>query len=64
MLKEFCRSIGLSEIRFHTLRACFATQLIGSGGGACEGYENMWPEDLKTLAIYLRPSGVDERGGY
>ncbi len=29
VLKEFCRSIGLSEIRFHTLRACFATQLIG-----------------------------------
>ena len=31
ILKIFCKSIGLPEIKFHTQRACFATQLIGSG---------------------------------
>ena len=62
VLKEFCRSIGLSEIRFHTLRACFATQLIGSGVEPVKVMKICGWKDLKTLAIYLRLSGVDEQG--
>lgn len=31
VLKEFCRKISIPEIEFHTLRACFASQLISDG---------------------------------
>lgn len=30
-LKAVCRWTDLPEIKFHTLRACFATQLLGAG---------------------------------
>ena len=62
ILGSFCSSLGLPNIRFHTLRACFATQLLSSGveitkvmkiGGWC---------DIKTFQLYMRLSGVDEIG--
>ena len=62
ILKEFCKSIGLPEIKFHTLRACFATQLIGSGIEPVKVMKICGWKDLKTLAVYLRLAGVDEKG--
>jgi len=62
VLKEFCKSIGLPEIKFHTLRACFATQLIGSGVEPIKVMKICGWKDLKTMAYYLRLAGVDERG--
>lgn len=62
VLKLFCKSIGLPEIKFHTLRACFATQLIGSGIEPVKVMKICGWKDLKTLAIYLRLAGVDEKG--
>jgi integrase len=62
VLKEFCKSIGLPEIKFHTLRACFATQLIGSGIEPIKVMKICGWKDLKTMAYYLRLSGIDERG--
>jgi len=62
ILKYFCKSISLPEIRFHTLRACFATQLIGSGVEPVKVMKICGWKDLKTLAVYLRLAGVDEKG--
>lgn len=62
VLKHFCKSIGLPEIKFHTLRACFATQLIGSGVEPVKVMKICGWKDLKTLAIYLRLAGVEEKG--
>ena len=62
ILKEFCRSIELQEVRFHTLRACFATQLIGSGVEPVKVMKICGWKDLKTLGIYLRMAGIEERG--
>lgn len=62
VLKLFCKSIGLPEIKFHTLRACFATQLIGSGVEPVKVMKICGWKDLKTLAIYLRLTGVEEKG--
>lgn len=61
-LKAFCKSIGLPQIRFHTLRACFATQLLGGGVEPVKVMKICGWKDLKTLAIYLRLAGVDEKG--
>ena len=62
ILKYFCKSISLPEIRFHTLRACFATQLIGSGVEPVKVMKICGWKDLKTLAVYLRLAGIDEKG--
>ncbi|MEC7276973.1 MAG: site-specific integrase [Bdellovibrionota bacterium] len=62
VLKFFCRSIGLPEIRFHTLRACFATQLIGSGVEPVKVMKICGWKDLKTLSVYLRLAGIEEKG--
>lgn len=62
ILKAFCRSIGLPEIKFHTLRACFATQLIGSGVEPIKVMKICGWKDLKTMSYYLRLSGIDEKG--
>lgn len=62
VLKVFCRSIGLPEIKFHTLRACFATQLIGSGVEPVKVMKICGWKDLKTLAVYLRLAGIEEQG--
>lgn len=62
VLKEFCRVIGLPEIKFHTLRACFATQLISDGVEPIKVMKVCGWQDLKTMARYLRLSGVEEKG--
>jgi integrase len=62
ILKSFCKSIGLPEVKFHTLRACFATQLIGSGVEPIKVMKICGWKDLKTMSYYLRLSGIDEKG--
>jgi integrase len=62
VLREFCSSIDLSAIKFHTLRACFATQLISSGAEPIKVMKICGWQDLKTMARYLRLAGVDEKG--
>lgn len=62
ILKAFCKSIGLPEIKFHTLRACFATQLIGTGVEPIKVMKICGWRDLKTMSYYLRLSGIDEKG--
>lgn len=62
VLRDFCQEEGLKEITFHTLRACFATQMAAAGV-ARESIKKIggWKES-KTLEIYIRSSGIDEAG--
>jgi integrase len=62
VLKTFCREISIPEIKFHTLRACFATQLISDGIEPIKVMKVCGWQDLKTMARYLRLSGVEEKG--
>ncbi len=62
VLKAFCRSINLEPIKFHTLRACFATQLLGEGVEAMKVMKVCGWRDLKTMARYVRLAGIDEKG--
>lgn len=62
VLKTFCRHLGLPEIKFHTLRACFATQLISDGVEPIKVMKICGWQDLKTMARYIRLAGIDEKG--
>ena len=62
ILREFCSSVGLSPIKFHTLRACFATQLISSGVEPIKVMKVCGWRDLKTMGGYIRLSGITEMG--
>jgi integrase len=61
VVRAFCEKIGIRSVRFHTLRACFATHLLIMGVDqatimAIGGWSN-----LKTFRIYVRLAGVTER---
>lgn len=62
ILRGFCRANRLPSIRFHTLRACFATQLIAIGIPATVVMKICGWKDMKTMQRYIRLAGVDEAG--
>lgn len=62
VLKDFCRFINIEPIKFHTLRACFATQLLGDGVEPMKVMKVCGWRDLKTMARYVRLAGIDEKG--
>ncbi len=61
VIRKFCEEIGIRSVRFHTLRACFATHMLATGVDqatvmAIGGWSN-----LKTFRIYVRLAGITER---
>lgn len=62
VLRTFLKGIGLTPIRFHALRACFATQLLAKGTPPAIVMKICGWRDLKTMEFYIRVAGVDEKG--
>jgi integrase len=62
ILRGFCIANRLPSIKFHTLRACFATQLISTGVPATVVMKICGWRDLKTMQRYIRLAGIDEAG--
>lgn len=62
VLKDFCREISMLEIKFHTLRAYFATLLISDGVEAIKVMKVCGWRDLKTMMRYVRLAGIEEKG--
>jgi integrase len=61
-LKAFLRSIKMRPIKFHALRACFATQMLANGVSAPIVMKIGGWKKSATMDIYLRLAGVDTKG--
>jgi integrase len=61
-LRNFCKGLGLPSVRFHALRACFATQLIRSGVPPIQIQKICGWKDLKTMQRYIRLAGIEIDG--
>jgi len=62
VLRTFCVGVGLPSVRFHTLRACFATQLLAHSIAPARVMKICGWKDLKTMERYVRLAGIDENG--
>jgi integrase len=61
-LRMFLMGMGLPAIRFHDLRATWATILLSKGVPPIKVmFAGGW-KDMKTMMIYMRKSGVDTQG--
>jgi len=61
-LKTFCKGAGIKEVKFHTLRSCFATQLIRDGVAPTVLMKICGWKDLKTMQRYIRLAGIETKG--
>lgn len=61
-LSAFLLANGLPEVRFHDLRATWATILLSKGVEPIKVMKMGGWKDLETMMIYARKAGVDIRG--
>ncbi len=62
VLRRFCYIHGLPSVKFHTLRACFATQMLRSGVEAAKVMKVCGWKELKTMQHYVRLAGIEIQG--
>jgi integrase len=62
ILKSFCREVGITEVKFHDLRATFITQMLNNGVALSKVMAIVGHSSLKTTQGYLRLSGKDIEG--
>ncbi len=67
--REFCKSLGITDIRFHDLRATFITNLLSRGESLARVMAIVGHSDMETTNVYLRKAGIElkyatERLGY
>jgi integrase len=61
-LRMFLAGLGLPQIRFHDLRATWATILLGKGVVPAKLMVLAGWKDLKTMVRYIRKAGIDTKG--
>lgn len=61
-LQKFLILIGLPPVRFHDLRATWATILLGKGVEPVRVMKMGGWRDMKTMMIYMRMAGLDTQG--
>ncbi len=58
-LRFFLKTLGLPEIRFHDLRASWATMLLSKGVPPSQVMSMGGWKDMDTMMIYMRKAGID-----
>lgn len=61
-IRQFCEEIGITPVCFHTLRACFATELLKRGVDIPSVMRAGGWSSVKTLMHYVRLAGVNDKG--
>ncbi|MDZ4675935.1 MAG: site-specific integrase [Oligoflexia bacterium] len=62
VLRAFCKSIGITPVKFHDLRATFITQILLKGVPLAQVMSIVGHTELKTTNVYLRIIGSDLDG--
>lgn len=60
--RSFCKSIGVTAIKFHDLRATFITSLLTQSESLARVMAIVGHADIYTTNVYLRLAGVDIKG--
>ncbi len=60
--KEFCKRIGITQVKFHDLRATFITNLLARGVSLAKVMALAGHSKTSTTDEYLRLAGVDVKG--
>lgn len=63
VIKSFCKSIQITEIRFHDLRATFITNLLARGESLARVMAIVGHADMETTNVYLRKAGIELKDG-
>ena len=61
-LKDFCRGIGISEIKFHDLRTTFITNMLSRGAALNVVMSIVGHRRIATTDIYNRLAGIGVKG--
>jgi integrase len=59
VLREFCKRIGITSVRFHDLRATFITNLLVEGVSLAKVMAIVGHSHMETTDFYFRKAGVD-----
>ena len=57
--RNFCKSLGITEIKFHDLRATFITDLLSRGESLARVMAVVGHSDMETTNVYLRKAGIE-----
>ena len=62
VLRHFCVGLGITPVKFHALRACFATQLLRDKVAPVVVMKICGWTEVKTMQRYIRLAGIETDG--
>ncbi len=62
VLKKFCALLGITEVKFHDLRATFITNMLAQGVALVKVMAIVGHKKMETTDEYVRLAGVEVRG--